>query len=205
MTEIDLRQFAPATRRNRGPLLEVLRECLPARGRILEIASGTGEHAVYFAHAFPDLTWQPSDPAPACRASIEAHRSAAGLANVLAPLDIDSCSADWLMADIDAVFCANMTHIAPWDATVGLLAGAGRSLKPGGGLLIYGPFIRDDRETAPSNLAFDRSLRARDPSWGLRRLAAIEDLARAQGLSRAEIFEMPANNLTLWFRKRGST
>lgn len=201
MNDADPRRYAPATARNRGPLLEVLRQRLPDRGRVLEIASGSGEHAVFFAAAFPGLTWQPSDPAADCRASIEGHRAAAGLGNLLAPLDIDVRAAAWPVADLDVVFCANMTHIAPWDCSLALLAGAGRCLKPGGGLSIYGPFIRDDRPTAPSNLAFDRDLRARDPAWGLRRLGDLEVAAEGQGLVLADVVEMPANNLTLWFRK----
>jgi len=201
MNDADSRRYAAATARNRGPLLEVLNRLLPDRGRILEVASGSGEHAAFFAAAFPGLTWQPSDPDPACRASIEGHRAAAGCGNLLAPLDLDVRAGDWPIGAVDAVFCANMTHIAPWDSTPGLVAGAGRCLKVGGGLCIYGPFIRADGATAPSNLAFDESLRARDPAWGLRDLEAVAAAAQHEGFAAAIVFEMPANNLTLWFRK----
>lgn len=201
MNEADPCRHAPATARNRDALLEILQKCLPNQGQLLEIASGTGEHAVFFARAFPGLTWQPSDPDPSSRASIEGHRAASSCDNILAPLDIDVRAAAWPLAALDAVFCANMTHIAPWDCTLGLVAGAGRSLKAGGGLCIYGPFIRADRATAPSNLSFDESLRARDPSWGLRHLEEVEAAAQQHGFVAPEVFEMPANNLTLWFRK----
>ena len=203
MKTSDLRRYAPATARNRDPILQVLRSLLPSRGLLLEIASGSGEHAVFFADAFPQLTWQPSDPDPACRGSIEGHRAAAGLENVASPLNLDVRAADWPVERPDVIFCANMLHIAPWASTEGLMAGAGRHLMPGGGLCIYGPFIREDRETAPSNLAFDQSLRAQNPAWGLRRLVDVEALAVAAGLSLAEAIEMPANNLILWFKMAG--
>lgn len=202
MNGSDPRRHAPATARNRGALLQVLQRLLPSRGRVLEIASGTGEHAVFFAEALPALVWQPSDPDPACRASIEGHRTAANVDTVLPPLALDVRSAtDWPTADFDAIFCANMTHIAPWDCTLGLLAAAGRILRPGSGLCLYGPFIRADVATAPSNLAFDESLRMRDPAWGLRDLEAVEAAARQQGFRPAQVIEMPANNLTLWLER----
>jgi hypothetical protein len=201
MTPSTHRQHAPATLRNREPILAVLQSLLPARGLVLQIGSGSGEHAAFLSRHFPSLTWQPSDPDPACRASIEACRLAENCANVRPPLDIDVREADWPVAELDGMFCANMLHIAPWDCALGLLAGAGRHLKAGSGLCLYGPFLRDGVTTAPSNLAFDQGLRARNPLWGLRRLTAVSDAAEAQGLRLEETIEMPSNNLSLWFVK----
>ncbi len=192
----DARRHAPATARNREPILAVLAELLAPDARVLEIASGTGEHAVHFAAALPGVVWQPSDPDPENRASIAAHRDAAGAPGLLAPIALDvTDDTAWPAGPVDAVFVANMTHIAPWAATPALLAGAARVLAPGGCLLIYGPFIRAGVETAPSNLDFDASLRARDPAWGLRSLETVSEAAAAAGLAHRETRALPANNV----------
>ena len=203
----DARLHAPATLRNREAIAAVLAAWLPpevqAGGRVLEIASGTGEHALYFAARFPGLTWLPSDPDPAHRASIEAYRAAEGPPNLRPPLDLDVTATSWpLDGAVDAVVCCNMIHIAPWAAAEGLIAGAARVLKPGGGLYLYGPFRQDGVPTAPSNARFDASLRAQNPAWGLRDLAAVTALAEAAGLAPPRIEAMPANNLSLWFAKQ---
>jgi SAM-dependent methyltransferase len=198
----DDRLHAPATLRNRAPLAAVLASWLPSAGTVLEIASGTGEHAVHFAAALPALAWQPSDPDAAHRRSIEAYRRTEGTANLRPPLDIDAAAADWpLRQPIAAVVCCNMIHIAPWAAAEGLVAGAGRHLKPGGGLFLYGPFRRGGQHTAPSNAAFDASLRALNPAWGVRDLEVVAALAAAAGLAPPLVEAMPANNLSLWFAK----
>ena len=195
------RLFAPATQRNRQPILEVLSRVLPGRGRVLEVASGSGEHAVWFAQHLRPLIWQPSDPDPAGRRSIEAHAADAGIATLDVPLDLDAAAADWPIACADAVVCINMTHIAPWRATEGLIAGAARILPPEGVLYLYGPYLRGGRHTAPSNAAFDASLRACNPDWGLRDIAALDRVAAAHGLAPSEVVDMPANNLSLIFIK----
>jgi SAM-dependent methyltransferase len=196
----DDRQYAPATERNRAPILEVLRRALPSQGSVLEIASGTGEHAAFFAPHFPRLVWQPSDADPAARASIAAWT--AGMDNVRVPLALDAASSAWPLAAADAVLCINMIHIAPWPATEGLVAGAARLLPVGGLLFLYGPYQRDGRHTAPSNAAFDASLRARDPAWGVRDLGDVSALATQAGFRLAEVVEMPANNLSVLFRRQ---
>jgi SAM-dependent methyltransferase len=195
----DARQFAPATARNREPILEVLRRLLPPEGTVLEIASGTGEHAGFLAPHFPRLIWQPSDPDPGARASVAAWT--AGIANVRPPLALDAASNRWPIAASDAVICINMIHIAPWAATQGLLAGASRILPAGGLLYLYGPYKRDGQHTAPSNAAFDASLRARNPAWGVRDLEAVSALASNSGFGSPGITPMPANNLSLSFLK----
>ncbi|TFI57877.1 DUF938 domain-containing protein [Sphingomonas parva] len=196
-----MKRSAPAAARNRDPIAAVLREELPARGVVLEVASGTGEHAVHFARAFPELIWQPSDPDEQARASIAAWRGAEGLGNLLAPLAIDAAAEDWQADRADAVVCINMVHISPWSATEGLMRGAGRLLPPGGPLILYGPYRRAEVPTAPSNEAFDESLKARDPDWGLRDLAEVTAAAEARGLRFERLVEMPANNLTIVFRR----
>ena len=196
-----MKRHAPATARNRGPLLEVLRTVLPARGTVLEIASGTGEHAVHFAAALPDLLWRPSDPDPFAIASCRAWGEAAGLPNLRPPLLLDASAADWPIAEADAILCINMIHISPWAATAGLMRGAGRLLGDGAPLFLYGPYRRGGVETAPSNDAFDESLKARDPEWGLRTLEEVEAEAGKHGLQLDRIVEMPANNLSLVFRR----
>jgi SAM-dependent methyltransferase len=195
-------RVSPSTARNREPILAVLREWLPAHGLVLEIAAGAGEHAVFNAAALPGLIWQPTDPDDEALASIAAWRDEAGLANVLAPLRLDaSVPGDWPVARADAILNINMVHISPWAAAQGLMAGAGRLLAPGGVLFLYGPFIERDVETAPSNLAFDASLRARNPEWGIRALDEVVALAGANGLGLAGRVVMPANNLVVVFRK----
>jgi SAM-dependent methyltransferase len=195
----DARRFAPAAARNREPILDVLRAHLPASGTALEIASGSGEHAVAFAAAFPTLVWQPSDPDPANRASIAAWIAAAGTPNLLPPIDLDATAEIWPLATADAVVCINMIHIAPWAACLGLLRGAARLLAPGGLLYLYGPFKRDGAHTAPSNAAFDESLRARDPAWGVRDLGEV--IEAAEGFAPPAVVAMPANNLSVLFRR----
>ena len=197
------RLHAPATLRNREAILAVLREALPSSGLVLEVASGSGEHAAYFAAALPGLDWQPSDPDPAALASIEAWRSEAQLPNLHPPIMLDAAAA-WPVSKADAILCINMTHISPWEATLGLMDGAGKALRAGGLLYLYGPFLRDEVETAPSNLAFNASLKARDAHWGLRRVEDVIAAAEGQGLTLDQLVEMPANNLSLLFRKTAS-
>lgn len=198
-------QHAPATLRNREPIRDVLEEVLPASGLVLEIAAGTGEHAVHFAAAFPGVIWQPSDPDPAARRSIAAHAAQAALANLRPPLKIDVSRPDWHLAleeKPSAILAVNMVHISPWEATRGLLQGAGATLPSRGPLILYGPYRRKDAPTAPSNESFDESLRARDPCWGLRLLEDVTQQAEAEGLMLERVVEMPANNLTVVYRKR---
>ena len=168
---------------------------------MLEIASGTGEHILHFAREFPDLLFQPSDPEPAALRSIEAWRAESGLANLLPPIALDARAADWPVAAADAILCINMVHISPWAATLGLLRGAGRLLAPGAPLYLYGAYRQAGVATAPSNEAFDASLRARDPEWGLRDLEDVVAEAGAQGLRLDAVAQMPANNLSVVLRK----
>ena len=199
--EAAAKRHAPATLRNRDAIRAVLAGWLPASGIVLEVASGSGEHIVHFAASFPDLDWQPSDPDPAGLTSIAVWRAEAGLANVAPPLALDASASDWPVEQADAVLCINMVHISPWEATLGLLAGAARLLASGAPLILYGPYIEPDVPTAASNLAFDASLRARDPAWGLRDTEAVQAAARDAGLTFAERRAMPANNLMLLFRR----
>ncbi|MBP0444492.1 DUF938 domain-containing protein [Roseomonas sp. SSH11] len=196
-TTDDARRHAPAAARNREPILAVLREALPEKGVVLEVASGTGEHARHFAEALPGLTFQPSDPDPAARASIDAW--GAGVANIRPALALDAVG-EWPALAADAILCINMIHIAPWAACLGLFRGAAARLAPGAPLILYGPYRRGGRHTAPSNAAFDEDLRARDPSWGVRDLEAVAELAAARGFGPPQVHEMPANNLLLVFR-----
>ncbi len=198
----DLRRIAPATARNRDPILDVLRDVLPASGTVLEIASGTGEHAVHFARGLPHLDWQPSDPDADARLSVAAWREAEAVPNLKAPLELDAAAADWPVERADAVVCINMIHISPWAATLGLMAGAGRLLASGATLVLYGPYRREGHATAPSNAAFDEDLRLRNPAWGLRLLEDVVREADVQGCDLDRVVEMPANNLTVVFRKR---
>jgi Protein of unknown function (DUF938) len=189
-----------AAERNRQPILEVLQRWLPARGAALEIASGTGQHAAHFAAALPGWTWLPTDPDPACRASIAARRDALALANLLPPLPLDVQSRPWpIVAPVDAIFCANLLHISPWASCAGLMRGAVQLLAADGRLIVYGPFLIDGVATAASNLAFDADLRARDPAWGLRRLADVAAEAGSAGLELRERVAMPAHNAMLLF------
>jgi SAM-dependent methyltransferase len=196
-----MKRSAPAAARNREPIAAVLREVLPASGTVLEVASGTGEHAVFLAGRFPRLLWQPSDADPEALESILAWRGEAGLANLLEPLRLDAAVEAWPVERVDALLCVNMVHISPWKATEGLMRGAGRVLAPGAPLILYGPYRRAEVPTAASNDAFDASLRARNPQWGLRDLAEVRAEAEANGISFERLFEMPANNLTVVFRK----
>lgn len=189
------RKFAPAVQRNREAIAAVLDDRLPRDGLVLELASGSGEHATYFAGLFPHLTWQPSDSDPHALSSIGAWREHAGLPNLLAPLSIDAAALPWPIDRADAVLCINMIHISPWSSTEGLIAGSRRLLKPGQPLFIYGPFLQEGVQTAPSNVAFDTSLRGWNPEWGLRRIDDVIALARGCGFTREQIMPMPANNL----------
>lgn len=195
------RRFAAAAERNQGPILAVLERVLPATGVVLEVASGTGQHAVYFASRLPGLVWQPSDPDPAMRASIAARAVAAGLPNLRPPLDLDVTAGPWPVGAADAVVAINLIHIAPWEAGRALMAGAGRLLGAGDVLYLYGAFRIGGRHTAPGNVAFDAALRRRDPAWGVRDLDAVAAEAAAHGLALAETVSMPADNLSVVFRK----
>jgi hypothetical protein len=197
----DARRHAPATARNRDAIADVLASILPPSGLVLEIASGSGEHAVHFADRFRALTWQPTDPDPAALASIAAWAGEAGLPNLLAPLMLDAAAPDWPVEAADAIACINMVHISPWEATLGLLRGAGRVLQAGAPLVLYGPYLREGVETAPSNLAFDASLRSRDSHWGLRHLEEVDHEAIACGFDPTRLVEMPANNIMRVYRK----
>ncbi len=198
---MDQRRSAPATLRNREPILAVLREVLPARGMVLEVASGTGEHAVFFARHLPGIVWQPSDPSPELRNSIAAWALAEGLTNLPPPLDLDAASAIWPVVQAEAVVCINMIHISPWAATEGLMRGAGKLLPPGAPLVLYGPYRRSGMQLEPSNAAFDLDLKRRDPQWGLRLLEDVATCAGGHGLVLDRIVDMPANNLSVVFRK----
>jgi len=193
---------SPAARRNKGPILEVLKRVLPESGAVLEIASGTGEHVVHFAEALPGLVFQPAEMDPAALGVLRLRRDRAKLPNIAPPLVLDVREPTWPVTRADAVLCINMIHIAPWTAAIGLLRGAAAVLPRGGPLVLYGPFFRADAPTAPSNTAFDLSLKARDPDWGVRRLEDVTAAAAEQGLDLAERIEMPANNLVVVYRRR---
>ncbi len=195
---------SPAALRNRGVIADVLADILPAGGLVLMIAEGSGEHAVHFAERFPALDWQPTDPDPEALASIAHYRAAATLPNLRPPLRLDASAAGWPVRKADAVLCINMVHISPWSATEGLMRGAAAVLPSGGSLFLYGPYLQSDVETAASNLAFDESLRARNPAWGLRRLDDVTALAKRNGLTLEKVTAMPANNLSLAFRRGGN-
>jgi SAM-dependent methyltransferase len=193
----EARQSAPAADRNKQPILEVLERVLPETGLVVEIASGTGQHVVHFAKGLPRLTWQPTEPDPRLRRSIAVWLAESGLSNVLEPLDLDVCRADWPVERADAVLCINMVHISPWRTTECLFAGCERLLGPSGVVVLYGPYRRFGRHTAPSNDAFDESLRQRDPEWGVRDLEAVVETAERHGLALSKVVEMPANNLSV--------
>ena len=196
-----MKRHAPATERNREAIAKVLGRVLPDSGLVLEVASGTGEHAAWFAALFPSLRWQPSDPDPEALASIRGWSEEAGLANLLEPRLLDASAEIWPVDSADAILCINMVHISPWAATAGLMRGSGRRLARGAPLILYGPYRRAGVPTAPSNEAFDLSLKARDPRWGLRELEAVEAEAGRNGLRLERVFEMPANNVTVVFRR----
>ena len=193
---------SPAAQRNREPIAEVLAEWLPESGLVLEVASGSGEHAVHFAQAFPQLGWQPSDPDPGAILSIEAWRADSGLANLREPVILDVTVPTWPVERAEAVLNINMVHISPWEAALGLLDGAARVLAPGGKLILYGPWIVEGLRTAPSNLAFDADLKRRNPAWGLRKVEDFAAEAEKRGLLLADQREMPANNRMLLFIRR---
>lgn len=194
------KRSAPAALRNRDPIARVLADWLPVSGLVLEIASGSGEHAVHFAERFPNLEWQPSDIHPDALQSIAAWREAAALPNVLPPVVLDASQPDWPVDQAAAVLSINMVHISPWASALGLLEGARRILPAGAPLIMYGPWVKGDIETAPSNLDFDADLRRRDPAWGLRRVEDFSKAAEARGLKFEATQIMPANNLMLLLR-----
>lgn len=196
-----MRRHAPAAERNREPILQALRDVLPSSGLVLEVASGTGQHIVHFAAALPALTFQPSDPSEDARASIAAWIEHAGVANVRPPVSLDVTASAWPLDDhVDAIMSFNMIHISPWATSVGLFDGAAARLSPAAPLVLYGPMIIDGH-SAPSNVAFSQSLQARDPSWGVRELRELEQLATARGLVLESTVEMPANNHVVVFRR----
>jgi SAM-dependent methyltransferase len=198
----DGRLVVSSADRNRGPILKVLERVLPKTGLVLEVASGTGQHVVHFAQALKGLSWQPTDMDAACRRSISAWLATAELANVHQPLDLDVRALPWRVPTLDAIVCLNLIHIAPWSVATALFAGAGLALRETGLLYLYGPYSVQGRHTAPSNAAFDSALRAENPEWGLRDLKEVESLAKDQGFDLTETIEMPANNLSVLFRKR---
>jgi SAM-dependent methyltransferase len=199
-----LRRIAPAAERNRGPILDVLSRVLPKTGVVLEIASGTGQHAVHFAAALPGVTWQPSDPDAASRASIDAWRQHVSLSNLNAPIALDVRSTQWPLQDsLAAIVCINMIHIAQWEAAEALFLGAGEHLGSAGVLFLYGPYKRDGAHTAPSNEAFDNQLRGTNPAWGIRNMEDVAALGRKADLWMEEAVPMPANNFCLIFRRTG--
>ena len=195
----EAKRTAPATERNRDAITHVLKGCLPAQGTVLEIASGTGEHIVYFAAQFSHLMWQPSDSDPLALASIAAWRAESGGDNLLVPVEVDAAAA-LKVPDISAILCINMVHISSWEATKGLMRNAGRLLPKGGLLYVYGPFHQQNRPTAPSNEEFDRNLKSRNSQWGLRFVEDVAQEASLHALHLDQIIEMPANNLSLLFR-----
>lgn len=198
---LDTRRYAPATERNREPILALLRQTLPAQGLVLEIASGTGQHSTYFAPHFPQLTWQPSDPTSEALTSIASWQAHEPSPNLLPPVYLDASAPIWPVAHCVAILCINMIHIAPWAATQGLMAGAQRVLAPGGLLYLYGPYKQAGQHTAPSNAQFDEALRAQDPAWGVRDLEAVVALAQTHGFTLGEKTAMPTNNLSVILRK----
>ena len=202
MSSQDQKLTSPSALRNRDPIADLLRHVLPETGTVLEIASGSGEHVIHFASLFPNLTWQPSDPSPEARASIQEWVKTEAITNVAPPLDIDASSQAWPIERADAMIAINMIHISPWAATQGLLKSAGQLLPLGGTLVLYGPYRRDGHPLVPSNLEFDASLRARNPAWGIRLLEDVASLAGQSGLALTSVTEMPANNLCVVFTRQ---
>lgn len=190
----DGRWFTASVERNKGPILALLRRVFPRIGLVLEIGSGTGQHVIHFAKALPELTWQPSDPDKVFRESVRAWVAWEKLGNVRPPLDLEVCRLPWPVSEADAILCINMIHVAPWPATQALLSGARSVLARGGVLVLYGPYLRSGRHTAPSNEAFDAQLRANNPDWGLRDLDMVVELAAKTGFRLTQLVEMPANN-----------
>ncbi|WP_417423648.1 DUF938 domain-containing protein [Hoeflea sp.] len=202
MSSQDQKLSSPSALRNRGPISDLLRHVLPKTGTVLEIASGSGEHVIHFASLFPNLVWQPSDPSPEARVSIQEWVKSEATTNVLPPLDIDASSPTWPIEQADAMIAINMVHISPWSATQGLLAGAGKLLPSGSVLVLYGPYRREGQPLVPSNVEFDTSLRARNSAWGIRLLEDVESLAKQSGLALTSVTEMPANNLGVVFTRQ---
>ncbi len=216
-TPDDARKYAPATERNREPILEVLKRVLPPSGTVLEVASGTGEHAIFFAPRLSPRRWLPSDPNPQLRASIAAWRTHNPADNLYPPVDLDVSALVWPIetgasteglnlydfnaSPLVAIVNINMIHISPWSACLGLMAGASRLLPPGGILYLYGPFKQGRKHTSPSNLAFDEALRVQNPDWGVRDLEQVEAAASTQNLTMLETYQMPANNLSVVFQR----
>lgn len=198
----DLRLQAPSAQRNRDPILDVLKRVLPKSGTVLEIASGSGEHVIHFARALPDLTFQPSDIYVESLKSIGAWVASSGVPNILPPLHLDVTEVSWPIQAADAVICINMIHISPWESAKGLIAGAAKLLPAGGVLYLYGPYKRDQRHTADSNAAFDADIKSRNPAWGVRDLGDVSQCASTAGFAKPDVFEMPANNLSVVFRHR---
>jgi hypothetical protein len=202
----DLRRYAPATDRNRAPILDILRQVLPPTGTVLEISSGTGEHCTFFTPKLAPLFWLPSDPDPDARASITSWQHYEPCNRLHPPIDLDASDANWSISPnylpITAIVNINMIHIAPRSAYLGLIAGASLLLPPNGILYLYGPFKREGVHTAPSNAAFDESLRDRNPEWGIRDLEETIDLAASANLVLEKIYQMPANNLSVVFKRR---
>lgn len=207
MSVTSFKKNAPATQRNKEPIIKVLKECLPDHGTILEVASGTGQHTIYFIEHLPNHYWQPSDPDEANRKSISAWWWDVQLNNILPPLDLNTQDEHWSVEKIDlplpvsSIVCINMIHIAPWEATIGLMQGAARILPKEGILYLYGPYKVDGKHTAPSNELFDISLRSQNSKWGIRNLTTVTDLAQKNGLEFVKTVDMPANNLSVIFRK----
>lgn len=198
-----VKHIAPAATRNCDPILEVLKDILFSSGRVLEIASGTGQHVVAFAQVYPDIEWLPSDPHPQARASIAAWIADSSVTNVRQPQDIDVMKPDWyagLEDTFNGIVCINLLHISPWQACEGLMVGAERLIKPGGFLYLYGPFMRDGQHTSSSNEEFDRSLKLQNPGWGLRDVGDVAACANGHRLALDRVVEMPANNLSIIFR-----
>jgi SAM-dependent methyltransferase len=196
--------FSPAADRNKEPILATLQAVLPAQGHALELASGTGQHAVWFEAALPGWTWQPTDARPEALGSIAAYTAHSGLTRVRPPLLLDVMAAEWLPTHwrFDLIYCANMLHVAPWPACAALMAGSARHLAPGGVLVTYGPYLEQGMDTSPGNLSFDASLRAENPAWGLRQREDVEAQAEQAGLRLVQRHAMPANNLLLVWAAR---
>lgn len=197
-----MKRTSPSAARNSAPIADVLARELPETGLVLEVASGTGEHAVFMAARFPALQWQPTDRDPAALESIASWVRQAGHANLAAPLELDAKEGNWPVVRADALLCINMVHISPWAATQGLFERASQVLATGAPLILYGPYFENGKEAVPSNLAFDTSLRSRDPAWGIRYVSEMDDLAEHTGFVRTARHHMPANNLTLVYRRK---
>ncbi len=197
-----MKQYAPATERNRTYIRDVLERVLPEEGIVLEVASGTGQHAVYFSQFLPSVTWQPSDPNPVALESIAAWKEEAGLSNLLDPVQLETTQEDWGISKVDALVCINMIHISPWKSCVALFEGASERLSEGGIVFLYGPFKKDGKHTAESNARFDESLRSRNPSWGVRDLSDVISLAESLGFLCSEVVDLPANNKSVVFVRR---